>query len=233
MAEKSTTLPSIAVLGGTGDQGQGLALRWSATGYHVTIGSRSLDRAKTEVDRLNAKYEGVDLRANSNRGAAADADIVVLTVPFKFQKPTVDDVSSVLRGKILVDVTVPLVPPKVTRVQLPESGSAVVGVQRLLGDTVRVVSAFQNVSAHHLKDLDKKIDCDVLVCGDDVGARETTIMLARAAGMRGIHGGPLQNSVVSEALTSVLIGINKRYKSPGAGIQITGIPSEADIENQN
>ena len=230
LSQAHTFLPSIAVVGGTGEQGRGLALRWSAAGYDVTIGSRVSDRAQAEVEKLNELYSTISLSADDNKGAAEGADIVVLAVPFKFQQSSVEDIATCLDGKILVDVTVPLVPPKVARVQLPEAGSAVVNVQRILGDNVRVVSAFQNVSAHHLNDLDQKIECDVLVCGDDIEAREETIKLVAAAGMRGIHAGPLVNSVVSESLTSVLIGINRRYKIPGAGIIITGLSDDSGTD---
>ena len=223
-------MPSVAVVGGTGEQGRGLALRWSAAGYDVTIGSRASARASAEVEKLNRLHSNISLSSDDNKGAAGGADIIVLTVPFKFQQSTVEDIAACLDGKILVDVTVPLVPPRVARVQLPEAGSAVVNVQRILGDNVRVVSAFQNVSAHHLNDLNQKIKCDVLVCGDDAEAREETIKLVTAAGMRGVHGGPLVNSVVAEALTSVLIGINRRYKIPGAGIIITGLSEASEIE---
>ena len=223
-------MPSVAVVGGTGEQGRGLALRWSAAGYDVTIGSRASARASAEVEKLNRLHSNISLSSDDNKGAAGGADIIVLTVPFKFQQSTVEDIAACLDGKILVDVTVPLVPPRVARVQLPEAGSAVVNVQRILGDNVRVVSAFQNVSAHHLNDLNQKIKCDVLVCGDDAEAREETIKLVTAAGMRGVHGGPLVNSVVAEALTSVLIGINRRYKIPGAGIIITGLSNASEIE---
>ena len=223
-------MPSVAVVGGTGEQGRGLALRWSAAGYDVTIGSRASARASAEVEKLNRLHSNISLSSDDNKGAAGGADIIVLTVPFKFQQSTVEDIATCLDGKILVDVTVPLVPPRVARVQLPEAGSAVVNVQRILGDNVRVVSAFQNVSAHHLNDLNQKIKCDVLVCGDDAEAREETIKLVTAAGMRGVHGGPLVNSVVAEALTSVLIGINRRYKIPGAGIIITGLSDASEIE---
>ena len=223
-------MPSVAVVGGTGEQGRGLALRWSAAGYDVTIGSRASARASAEVEKLNRLHSNISLSSDDNKGAAGGADIIVLTVPFKFQQSTVEDIATCLDGKILVDVTVPLVPPRVARVQLPEAGSAVVNVQRILGDNVRVVSAFQNVSANHLNDLNQKIKCDVLVCGDDAEAREETIKLVTAAGMRGVHGGPLVNSVVAEALTSVLIGINRRYKIPGAGIIITGLSDASEIE---
>jgi 8-hydroxy-5-deazaflavin:NADPH oxidoreductase len=148
---------------------------------------------------------------------------VVLAVPYAAQMATAESVADLLAGKILIDVTVPLMPPKVDSVQLPNGESAVVALQRRLGATVKVVSAFQNVSAVHLKDAAHEIDCDVLVCGDDARAREVVIGLARDAGLRAWHAGVLANSIASEALTSVLIAINKRYKVAGSGIRITGV----------
>lgn len=225
MAEHS--LPHIAILGGTGREGSGLALRWAHAGYRVTLGSRSAERAAAGATELNQILGKNALSGADNMTAAAAADIVVLTVPYSAQKATLAEVRPALEGKILIDVTVPLVPPKVSRVQLPPEGSAVVAAQQLLGPEVRVVSAFQNVSAHHLKDLTHELDCDVLVCGDDKEACEATIVLARVAGMRAWHAGPLANSVVAEGLTSVLISINQRYKVPSAGIRITGVPDPA------
>ncbi|MEM7254640.1 MAG: NAD(P)-binding domain-containing protein, partial [Pseudomonadota bacterium] len=156
--------------------------------------------------------------------AAAAADIVVLTVPFGAQTPTLEQIKEATQGKIVVDVTVPLVPPKVNRVQLPEEDSAALITQKILGDDVRVVSAFQNVGAKHLAELGHDIDCDVLVCGDNKDAREVVVRLASDAGLRGIHAGALANSVASEALTSVLIWLNQRHKVVGSGIRITGLP---------
>jgi len=152
---------------------------------------------------------------------------VVLAVPFAAQRATVEDVREALTGKLLIDVTVPLIPPKVGQVQLPGGRSAVEAIQALLGDAVKVVSAFQNISSFHLKKLDHTIDCDVLVCADDSAAADTVIALARDIGIRAWHAGPLANSVVAEGLTSVLITLNKRYKVPGAGVRITGINSDA------
>ncbi len=216
----TTALPILAVLGGTGAEGAGLAIRWARAGYRVIVGSRSAERARAAAAELgSANVEGM-----ANLDAAKAADIAVLTVPFAAQKATLAEVAKALQGKILVDVTVPLVPPKVARVQLPPEGSAAQIAQAVLGDGVRVVSAFQTVSAHRLADPDRRIDCDVLVCGDDADARQRVIALAAAAGMRGIHAGPLANAAASEALTSVLIAINRRYKVPGAGIRITGLP---------
>jgi hypothetical protein len=220
----STTV--IAVLGGTGAEGSGLALRWAAKGHEVIIGSRSAERAAATALQLAQKLgPGARVRGANNLDAARVATIVVLTVPHTVQLATADEVKPELSGKILIDVTVPLVAPRVDRVQLPGGESAVVALQRRIGAGVRVVSAFQNVAAEHLHDLNHTIECDVLVCGDDAKAREAVIALAEDAGMRAWHAGVLANSVAAEALTSVLIAINKRYKVPGSGIRIT-VPSK-------
>jgi len=223
--ETSSTKPVIAILGGTGKEGSGLAVRWAHAGYPVIIGSRDAVRAAATAAEL-AVIAGkhAQLSGTNNLDAATRAEIIVLAVPYSAQLPTAEEIQSALAGKLLIDVTVPLVPPKVDRVQLPEGGSAVVRLQQLLGAAVQVVSAFQNVSAHHLKEPGHPIECDVLVCGDSAEARERVIGLAQAAGMRGVNAGPLANSAAAEALTSVLIAINKRYKIPSSGIRITGIP---------
>lgn len=215
----------IAVLGGTGKEGGGLALRWAHAGYRVIIGGRSATRADEAAAEMRATLgHAADVRGLANLEAAQAADIVVLSVPYAAQQATALEVAVALAGKILIDVTVPLVPPKVSRVQLPEGGSAVEAVQKLLGEGVRVVSAFQNISAHHLTKLDDAVECDVLVCADDPAAAEEVIELAQAIGLAAWNAGPLCNSVVAEGLTSVLIALNRRYKVPGAGIRITGVP---------
>ena len=214
---------AIAVLGGTGKEGSGLALRWAHQGHRVIIGSRSVERAQQAAAEMNATLGGGTMEGMDLLAAAQAAEIVVLAVPYSGQQATAREVESALAGKILIDVTVPLVPPKVSRVQLPEGRSAVEKLQELLGDKVRVVSAFQNISAHHLKKLDAEIECDVLVCADDKPAGETVVALAEEIGLRAWYAGPLCNSVVSEGLTSVLIALNMRYKVPGSGIRITGI----------
>jgi NADPH-dependent F420 reductase len=210
----------IAVLGGTGAEGSGLACRLAAAGHAVTIGSRDAGRASAAAAALTTKLKEAVIGGADNRQAAAGADIVFLTVPYSAQTATVSDVRDMLASKILVDATVPLVPPKVGRVQLP----AVAAIQELLGSEVRVVSAFQNVSAHHLIEPDRKIDCDVLICGDDIPACETVIALAADIGLRGIYAGPICNSAAVEALTSLLITINRRNKINDAGIRLTGLP---------
>jgi hypothetical protein len=214
---------NIAILGGTGAQGSGLALRLAAAGHVLTIGSRDGPRAADSAAQLSARI-GKSIAGNDNRNAADTAEIVVLTVPYAVQRSTVEHVLEQLRGKILVDATVPLVPPRVGTVQLPQSQSAVAVVQQLAGDDVRVVSAFQNVSAQHLSDMEHPIDCDVLVCGNDRSACDVAIALCADIGLRGFYAGPIGNSAAAEALTSVLITINRRYKVLGAGIRITGLP---------
>jgi len=219
-------LPVLAILGGTGDLGTGLARRWAQAGYEVIIGSRTLEKAEAAVADLREVMaergvSTVAVQAMANLDAAQAADIVTLTVPFSHQASTLESVSAALQGKILIDVTVPLVPPRVARVQLPEQGSAGQIAQELLGDEVAVVSAFQNVAAAHLQE-GKGVECDVLVCGNKKAAREEVIKLVEAAGMRGFHAGMINNAAAAEALTSVLIAINKQY-SCHAGIKISGL----------
>ena len=216
----------ITVLGGTGKEGSGLALRWANAGHHIVIGSRMREQAQEAAAAINARIGIERAEGAHNLAAAQRGDIIVLTVPYTAQLTTLEEVRTALTGKILIDVTVPLVPPQVGRVQLPDGGSAVVKTQAMLGPGVRVVSAFQNVSAELLSELDRPIDCDVLVCGDDRDARAQVIALAQDAGMRAFHAGPLANSVVAEALTSVLITINRQYKVKHSGIVITGLPVE-------
>lgn len=225
MNESNTTALKIAVLGGTGAEGSGLAYRWSRAGCSVVIGSRDAARAEACAAELNALPGVGGLRGASNEDAVKSADIVVLTVPYAAQQSTIVPLKDALHGKILVDVTVPLKPPKVDRAALPDGGSAVAAIQAALGPDTRVVSACQNVSAHHLKDPHHEIDCDVLVCGDDPQACEQIVALVQLAGLRGIHAGPVANSVAAEALTSLLIFINKKYKVKGSGIRITGLPA--------
>jgi NADPH-dependent F420 reductase len=216
----------IAILGGAGKEGSGLALRWADAGHSIVIGSRDSARAQEAAAEVNAAIGRKGASGTDTLSAAQAAELVVLAVPYMAQRMTVEAVRPYLSGKILIDVTVPLMPPKVSRVQLPEGGSAVEAIQTMLGTDVRVVSAFQNISAHHLKTLGEEIDCDVLVCADDAEAGELVVGLAREIGLGAFYGGVLANSAVAEALTSVLIALNRRYKVPGAGIRITGIPRD-------
>lgn len=216
-------IQSIAILGGTGDLGGGLARQWSRAGYKILIGSRTLEKGEEAAKALLGEFPDLNVTGHENLDAATSADLVVLTVPFAHQLSTLESVASGLSGKVLIDVTVPLMPPKVGTVQLPEKGSAAVMAQELLGDDVFVVSAFQNVGAVHLQE-DHQIQCDVLVTGNKRAARETVIKLVEAVGLKGWHAGPLANAAAAEALTSILITINRHHGIDGAGIVITGEP---------
>ncbi|MFN3658038.1 MAG: NADPH-dependent F420 reductase [Pseudolabrys sp.] len=214
---------TIAILGGTGDLGSGLARLLATAGYPVTIGSRDKARAEQAAQEL-ASQIGKTVRGDDNRGAAQGADIVLLCVPYSNHDAMLEEVKPVMNGKILVDAVVPLVPPKVSVVQLPAAGSPALVAQRTLGDGVQVAAAFHNVGAKKLHG-GEKADCDVLVFADNAEVRQKVIALADIVATRGVDGGVLANAVAAEALTSVLIAINRRYKVPGAGIRITGLPA--------
>ena len=224
MAEdNSQMLITVGILGGTGKEGAGLAMRWALNGYRVIIGSRSEEKATTRATEMNEELGGEYITGMANEECEKEADLVVLSVPYSAHKPTLESVKEFCIGKIVVDLTVPLAPPEIMSVNLPEGNSAALEAQALLGDEVKVVGAFQNVSSVKLKKLDEPVDCDVLVCGDDVEAKQEVIQLVKAAGMRGIDAGALKNAVAVEALTPVLLYINKTYKVKGAGIRITGV----------
>jgi NADPH-dependent F420 reductase len=221
MTEQSAR-PTIAIIGGTGDLGNGLAGRWAAAGYPVVLGSRAKEKAVAAAQAMTAD-KGAAISGDDNRSAAAAGDIVVIAVPYSNHDAILHEIKPAVAGKIVVDAVVPLKPPKVSVAQMPQEGSAAAIAQNILAGTARVVSAFHNVGAAKLRG-EGPVDCDVLVCGDDREARDAVIALADAAGTRGVDGGVLANSVAAEALTSILIGINRRYKVNGAGIRITGLP---------
>lgn len=215
---------NIAVLGGAGAMGSGLAWRLARAGHDVIIGSREPERGEAKASEIGARL-GADagtIRGASYEAAAGDADLAILTVPFASQADILGRVKDHLAGKVLIDCTVPLRPPKVGRVQLPPEGAAALIAQDILGPETPVVSAFQNVGAQLLQN-DAPIACDVLVCADDKDARALGVEIASAAGLRGIEAGPLANAAAAEALTSILIQINRRYKADHAGIRITGL----------
>jgi NADPH-dependent F420 reductase len=219
--EKMPLLMTIAVLGGTGKQGKGLAYRWARAGYKVLIGSRSSERAVSAASEIMELLEGnSSLVGTSNLEAAQLADIVVLTVPYAAHAETLENVKDALKGKMLIDVTVPLGKPK-NKVQLPAGGSATLEAKSILGDEVQVVAAFQNISPEYFMS-DEDIDCEVLVTGSGKETRLEAIKLVEAAGFTAWDAGPIENSIVIEGLTSVLININKQYGSTHAGIKITG-----------
>lgn len=210
----------IAVIGGTGQLGSALASRLARHGHDVIIGSRTAESAAARAQEL-----GHGLTGMSNADAAVAGEIVLVTVPFAAQESTLGEIRPFVAGKIVVETTVPLVPPKVMRVQMPAEGSAAMRAKNILGDEVTLVSAFHNVAAHKLaQNID--VGCDVLVFGDEKAARSRIVSLADDIGLRGIHAGSLMNSTAAEAMTSLLIFINKNYRVDGAGIRITGDLSE-------
>ncbi len=217
---------TIAVLGGTGNLGGGLVYRWARAGVSLIIGSREATKAAAAATALIARVPDAKVQGMDNRTAAAEADIVVLSVPFAHQRSTLENIADVVQGKLFIDTTVCLQPPKVGRVQLPPEGSAGQITQAVLGEEVDVVSAFQNIAAAHLAG-DHEVRCDVLVCGNNKEARQEVIALAGLIGLKAWHAGPINNAAAVEGLTSVLITMNRIYKIPGAGIVISGEPGAA------
>jgi 8-hydroxy-5-deazaflavin:NADPH oxidoreductase len=214
----------IAIIGGTGKEGKGLALRWANAGYEIIIGSRDAERAATAATELNTTLGKMNVSGLSNADAARVADIVVLSVPYEAHAATLEMIADGTQGKILIDVTAPLDPEnKKKTLRVPE-GSAAQASQLRLGSNVRVVAAFQNISYTHLSDLQHELGCDVLVCGNDKDAKRQVIELAKAGGMAAFDAGPIENAVVAEGLTAVLININIAFKIKNAGIRITGVP---------
>lgn len=221
--DNESLMLTIAVLGGTGKEGKGLAYRWAKAGYRVLIGSRLSERAVTVASEIMQLLEGSSsVVGTTNLEAAQQSDIVVLTVPYAAHRPTLESVKDALKGKLLIDATVPLLPPKVTKVQMPPAGSAAQEAKEIVGEDVQVVAAFQNIS-HELLLGEEDIECDVLVTGTSKDARHEALRLVEAAGLTGWDAGPIENSVVVEGLASVLIYINKQYGSTHAGIKLTGL----------
>lgn len=214
----------ISILGGTGEQGPGMAMRWARAGLDVIIGSRQKEKAEQVAEELNHELGQPLLRGMANPEAAAAADVVALTVPFSAHQSTLAAVREQLQGKVLIDVCVPLDPTNPRKMAMPAAGSATEEAQEMLGENVKVVAAFQNVSAHELRHLDHPVDCDVLVCGNDREARQTVMELVEKMGLQPVDAGLAYNARVAESLTALLIGLNIRNKVKGSGIRITGLP---------
>ena len=222
-------MSAITILGGTGDQGLGLALRFTRAGRPVVIGSRKAERALAAADDVRGRVPGADVLGLENAEAAAKGRFVILSVPFEHCAGTVKAVRESLGpGQIVVSMGVPLataVGDGAARTVGVWQGSCAELVEALVPEGVPVVSAFQNVSAHRLQDLDHEVECDVIVSGARDPRRAVMELCDLVPGLRAVDGGPLANARIVEALTALLIGMNVRYKTPeGIGIRFTGIP---------
>ncbi len=225
MSNNLSAKPVIAILGGTGKEGSGLALRWAYVGYPVIIGSRQLEKAQTAASELNKILGKEVVSGMENDKAAMKAGICVLTVVQEAHKTALQSLKPVLQGKILVDATarVDFRDPKP-----PAPPSAARMAQQLLGEQVKVVAAFQNIPAHSLKKkLGETLACDVLICSDDPQAAQIIIDLAQAGGMHAFYAGGLDNAITVEGLTALLISINKHYGIKNASLYISGLEGQA------
>jgi 8-hydroxy-5-deazaflavin:NADPH oxidoreductase len=214
----------IAVVGGTGKEGRGMSLRWARAGHAVFIGSRDAARAKeaaVELSQLSTEAK-TSIQGGENTEAVEASELVVLSVPYSAHASTLTGLKTVLAGRVLIDITVPLQPPKVTHVNLPAGQSAALEAQAILGPETPVVAALHHVSAVHLRDLDHAIECDVLACSDDKAALQKALALISDLGVRAVDAGPLRNAIALESLTPVLLHINRTLKG-SAGIRLTGV----------
>ena len=220
---------AIAILGGTGDQGLGLALRFAKAGRKVVIGSRKEEKALAAVEEVKAAVPGADVEGYENAEASTKTSMIILSVPFEHTAGTVKGIKGSLEaGDILVSMAVPLAtaigdgPMRTVGIW---QGSAAEMVQSLVPEGVDVVSAFQNVAAHRLRELDHDVECDVIVSGKKAARERVEPLCDLVPGLRAVNGGPLANAKIVEEITALLIGMNIRYKLPeGLGIRFTGIP---------
>jgi NADPH-dependent F420 reductase len=212
----------IGIVGGTGREGRGLGVRWAKAGHDVFIGSRQSDKGVAKAAEFAEEF-GVSLHGGDNVAACKHAELIVVTVPYSAHRATFESIRDAVGEKIVVDITVPLQPPKVRSVNLPEGQAAALEARGYLDEGARLVAALHHISSEHLSDPDHEFDCDVLVCGDDKDARATVISAVGDLGLRGVDAGVLRNAIALESLTPVLLHINRRYKSVGSGIRITGI----------
>ena len=224
--QKKVAPMKLGLVGGTGREGTGLSVRWAKAGHAVAVGSRDAARAAEKARELS-DAAGVTIRGGDNRSVIEDADVVVLCVPYGAHTETLRELKADLAGKLVIDITVPLAPPKVREVHLPQGTSAAQEAAEILGPDVKLVATLHHVSSSHLGDHSHQFACDVLVCGDDLASKDTTIKLVSELGLRAFDAGPLCNAVALESLTPVLLYLNKRYHSDGAGIRVIGLPGHS------
>lgn len=221
---------SVAIIGGTGKQGTALAARFAKAGVPIILGSRDAARGADAANALNARLHLQNVSGTSNRDAAKQGDIVLLSVPYDGMQPILEDLRDAVENKIVINIASSLDPEKKTRAKIPVEGSITSQVQNFFGERARVVAAFQNISPEKLESEDATIDSDVLVCGGDKDAREQVIALCKQAGIDAFDVGVLANAVAVETLTAVLIAVNVKYKVKGAGIRLTSVPRAARDE---
>lgn len=223
-------MPILAIIGGTGKEGNALAARFARAGVHVLIGSRDAAKAQQAATDLQARVTGATVDGYSNLDAAAKADVILLSIPYEGMPPILENIREAARGKIVINIASALDPERKSRAKIPAAGSVTAEVQQFFGDMAKVVAAFQNISPEKLESVDETIDSDVLVCGGDKEARTTVIDLIRRAGIEAFDAGVLANAVAVEALTAILIAVNIKYKIKGAGIRLTGVPRETQAD---
>lgn len=219
----------IAIVGGTGNEGRGMSMRWTRAGHEVFIGSRDGERAHAVAEEINAELQRAApsptftlVQGVENAAAVRASELVVLSIPYAAHASTLQSLKEALAGRVLIDITVPLQPPKVTAVHLPPGHAAALEAQQLLGDATPVVAALHHVSAVHLRDLSHPIECDVLACSDHKPALEQALSVIRDLGVRAFDAGPLRNAVALESLTPILLHLNRSQKGRSAGLRITG-----------
>jgi NADPH-dependent F420 reductase len=212
----------IAILGGTGNEGRGLAQRLARAGHTVLLGSRDEERARAAAAELAADTAG-QVEGATNRDAAARGEIVIVAVPFAGHRALLEEVREALQHKIIIDTVVPLDFKARHPYAPPEQGSAAEQAQEILGPEVRVVAGLHQIAAHELASHEHAIEADGLICGDDADAKARASEVVRALGVRAIDAGALRNASILEALTPLLIDINRRNKVKTAGVRITGL----------
>ncbi len=216
--------PSIAIIGGTGKEGSAIAARFAKAGIRTLIGSRNAMKAQNTASMINAKFGKQNTEGYTNREATKQADVVLLAIPYDGMRPILEDIREATQNKIVINIASSLDPEKKSRARINPAGSITAEIQQFLGETAKVVAAFQNISPEQLEKLEEKIETDVLVCGADREARETVINMIKRIGIDAFDAGMIANAVVVETMTAVLIAINIKYKIKGAGIRLVGVP---------
>ena len=215
---------TLAIIGGTGKEGNALAFRFAQAGVRVLIGSRDAAKAQNAANELNVRIGAKNVEGYSNRDAATKADIILLSVPYDGMRPILEELRGAADNKIVINIASSLDPERKSRAKIPAAGSVTAEVQQFLGEATQVVAAFQNIPPEKLESVAEKIDTDVLVCGGNKDARTAAIELIHRIGIDAFDAGVLANAVAVEALTAVLIAVNIKYKVRGAGIRLTGVP---------